>query len=440
MLGVTMSFHSTHIPARTFSLQWLSLQWITRLMLPFVVLALVLSTTGCSVVMGILGPSEADITGVEPEPTRLLVPTPIGQQAASAAERTLRNGPTPTPFVMRTPTQRPPTVSYTGSNGTTSIAQQGKMQVTISGDTVNLRNAPGLDTRVLASMPRGTAFAYVDEDATGEWIQVCCVESQLAWIYADLVTVARGSGVENTSTVATQSTVNTSIVAQTTENSAIPSVGTRGSTGNSNAGTGVQRLAQTLTTENRALSLDQVLSSGPTRFTSDEAAFTITLPAGWLPLADSSKVIQSSIDAIEGKNPEMAALLTEQLSLIEEIPIALIAFDLSPETLNSGFATNVNIMRQPVPAGFSLSYLVQFSADQLETVLGLSDAAEQTQVVLPAGETVILDYQLNNQAIARQYYLLHDQNLYIATFSASASLAASSTILFNEIMQSFNFN
>ncbi|MCB0188764.1 MAG: hypothetical protein KDE31_31055, partial [Caldilineaceae bacterium] len=84
-----MSFHSTLTAIKP-----TSLQWVSRLVLPLAVTVLIITTSGCSMVMGLLGPSEADITGVEPEPTRLLQPTPISQQVASAAERALRNGPT----------------------------------------------------------------------------------------------------------------------------------------------------------------------------------------------------------------------------------------------------------------------------------------------------------------------------------------------------------
>lgn len=426
------------------SIRPMSLQWVTRLVLPLIVSVLVITTTGCSMVMGIFGPSEADITGVEAEPTRLLQPTPAGQRPVSAAERELRNGPTPTPFVMRPATQVPPAVTYAETNGSVlnMPGEQSEIRVVITGDSVNLRNAPGLDTQVVATLPRDTTFDYVDETAAGDWVQVCCVQNQLAWIYADLVTKEQGKAMSNAQPASSQSNNALALKTQTNlgqSNSAFTQVGNSTQAENSTTGNGMQTIAQALTAGGTS-SLGLSSTNGPTQYRSVEDGYSITLPATWLPLAESSSVINASISALKSENPAMATLLEDQLSLLDDIPISLIAFDLAPETLSSGFATNLNVMKQPVPAGFSLDYLVQFSAEQLEQVLGLSDAAESTHVVLPAGETIILDYQLSNQAIARQYYLMHNQALYIATFSASASLADSSITLFNELMQSFTFD
>ncbi|MCB0189641.1 MAG: SH3 domain-containing protein, partial [Caldilineaceae bacterium] len=434
--GVSMSFH-----ANLTQMQPIAIRWITRFVLPMIIGFFVVTTSGCSMIMGILGPSEADITGVEPEPTRLLQPTAVGQRAVSAEERELRNGPTPTPFVMRPATDAPPAISYdaattspTNNVAANAMSQQSQMQVIITGDSVNLRNAPGLDTQVVATRPRDTTFDYVDETSAGDWVQVCCVDNQLVWAYAELVRKEQVAAVSNAQPAATQSTLNLPTTSGTVAN---PIPATSAQSTSSVAGNNMQRIAQTLTTGNGAAGFNR--SGEPTRFTSAEDSFAITLPATWLPLADSSNLIQSSLDALQSENPAMATLLQEQLTQLDEIPISLIAFDLAPETLSSGFATNINVMRQPVPAGFTLEFLVQFSAGQLEQVLGLSAPAQSTKAMLPAGETIILDYQLNSQAIARQYYLLQNQSLYIVTFSASASLADSSVILFNEMMQSFTF-
>lgn len=429
-----MSFHSIHLSA-----QPIAFSKVARLILPLVITALVVTTTGCSMVMGILGTSESDVTGVEAVPTRLLQPTPSGQQPVSAAARELRNGPTPTPFVMRPVTQMAPVVSHSDGSvlPTAAESRPSQIRVVIQGDSVNLRSAPGLDSQVLATKPRDTAFDYVDETAAGDWIQICCVDSQLAWVYAELVTKesapSTASGVSTLAQASPgQATVGAPVVNDVAANSTTFA-------SDSSTVADMQRLAQGLTNGNGAITIALTPSGEPTTYRSTEDGYAITLPSTWLPLANSSGVIQSSIDAVASANPAMATLLNDQLAQLNDIPISLIAFDLAPETLQSGFATNLNLMKQPVPAGFALDYLVQFSASQLEHILGLSDAAESTHLTLPAGEAVVLDYQLGNQTIARQYYLLHDQALYIITFSASASLAGFPVDLFNEVMQSFAF-
>jgi SH3-like domain-containing protein len=413
-----MSFHSIPATLRsTSSLHSTSYQWLTRLLLPFVVGTIVLTSSGCSMVMGFLGPTEAEITGTQNAAARLLVPTPVGNATASTA---LVNE--PTPFVMRPQTTvEEPVSTLPAGSATASTAQQTSasriMRVVLTGDAVNVRNAPGLDTQVLATMPRGTEFEYISKTDAGDWVQVCCVDNQLAWVYADLAQVTEGNFTPQAGaavqTSPAQSTGTLGLVQTTTQSAPSAAAGT--------ARIGLNR------------------ANDATRYRSTEDGFALTLPPSWLPLAESRGIVQASITTIEQDNPAMAALLADQLAAMSDIPVSLIAFDLAPETLSTGFATNLNVIKQPIPAGFALEYVVQFSADQLEEVLGLSDAATSTNVLLPAGEAIMLDYTLDEQAIARQYYLLHDQAVYILTFTSATSLANSSTVLFNEMMQSFTF-
>ncbi len=426
-----MSFHSIPLTLRPTTFQWL-----TRIMLPLVVGAILLTSTGCSMVMGIFGPTEADITGVQEQPARLLVPTPMGNESASTKDVPTPTGPTPTPFIMRpVTTGATSSMSAQVSNLSTSTSvisnspasDNNAMRVVLTGDAVNVRNAPGLDSQVLATLPRDSEFNYVSKTDAGDWVQVCCVNSQVAWVYADLAKVEQGS-------VTTQS-----LPLTTAAN------GTNGATGQSNStqsnstvGAGTQSVTQ-ISTQSTTSRIGIDRTNDATRYTSKEDGFAVTLPPTWLPLVESRGLVKASFKSLQEDNPAMAALLEDQLSTLDDVPVSLIAFDLAPETLNTGFATNLNVIKQPIPAGFSLEYVVQFSADQLEQVLGLSGAAESTKVVLPAGEAIMLDYELSGQAVARQYYLMHDQAVYILTFTSAASLADSSIILFNEMMQSFTF-
>ncbi len=428
-----MSFHSIPATLRsTSSLHFTSYQWLTRLLLPFVVGTIVLTSSGCSMVMGFLGPTEAEITGTQSTGARLLVPTPVGNDAA-ATSTALATGPTPTPFVMRPQTTvTEPAATSPADLVTVNTAQQTSanpvMRVVLTGDAVNVRNAPGLDTQVLATMPRGTEFEYISKTDAGDWVQVCCVDSQLAWVYADLAQVTEGNFTPQAGAVRNLTNQTSGAAVQTSPAQ----------------GTGIQALVQTTTQSAPSAAAGTARiglnrANDATRYRSKDDGFALTLPPSWLPLAESRGIVQASITTIEQDNPAMAALLAEQLAAMSDIPVSLIAFDLAPETLSTGFATNLNVIKQPIPAGFALEYVVQFSADQLEEVLGLSGAATSTKVLLPAGETIMLDYTLDEQAIARQYYLLHDQAVYILTFTSATSLANSSTVLFNEMMQSFTF-
>ncbi len=428
-----MRFHSIPLTLRSTSLHWL-----TRLMVPFVVGAILFTSTGCSMVMGFFGPTEADVTGLQEQPARLLVPTPIENGSASAGDIPATSGPTPTPFIMRpvTTVTNPATntlattqslpASASSTSPTNEMGSGTTMQVTLTGDAVNVRNAPGLDTQVLATLPRGTDFRYVSRNDAGDWIQVCCVDSQVAWVYADLAQVKQGTATTQTLPL----TAVTNKMNNTSAQSALPT------------GAGTQSVTQltapsTPSTTTPGTSIER--TNETTRYTAKEDGFAVALPSTWLPFVDERGTILSSMNALQIDNPALAALIQDQISTLGDIPVSLLAFDLAPEALTTGFATNLNVMKQPIPAGFSLEYIVQFSADLLGQALGLSGTAQSTKVVLPAGEAILLDYEASGQTVARQYYLLHDQAVYILTFTSSVSLTDSTITLFDEMMQSFTF-
>ncbi|MEZ4679446.1 MAG: SH3 domain-containing protein [Caldilineaceae bacterium] len=397
--------------------------WLTRFLFPFVIGIFLVTSTGCSMVMGLFGPDEAIVAAASDRPARILVPTPTGE-TSSRGSTTVRSGPTPTPFIMRpaaVTTGR--TAANAAQSAPTVLDGPPPMRVIVMADSVNIRNAPGLDTQIVTSVPRNTQYEYIDTTDDGAWVQICCVENQLAWIYSELARMEVGTvdpQAVRQNVAATQSTAAVASAPQVTSQQPQNQNPTQANA----LSTGTLRLPT-----NRA----------STTYTAAEAGFTLTLPPTWLAIAEAQGLIKDNLKLVADENPQIAALLENQLSDMQEIPLALIAFDLAPESLGSGFAGNVNVMVQPVPAGFPLDYVVQFSADQLEKVLGLSDAAESTKAVLPAGEAVILDYDLNAQAFSRQYYLLHDQSLYIVTFSAAASRTDASLRVFDEIMQSFRF-
>jgi len=384
--------------------------------------------------MSFFDPAEDDAPAAQEQPARLLVPTPMGDSDAAAAEALSSSGPTPTPFIMR------PVTTVANATANESVANlplaessivnrqaaipsgESAMRVLLTGESVNMRNAPGLDSQVLTTLPRDTQFNYIGKNDAGDWVQVCCVDNQVAWVYGELAQIEEGS-------VATQALPLTTGSNQADRSSLQV---------NATTGTAVQPALQ-LTTPSTTSAMGLARTGKATTYTSAEDHFAITLPALWLPLVESRGVIKTSIETVQEDNPTMAALLEDQLSTMGDVPVALIAFDLAPETLSTGFATNLNVIKQPIPSGFSLDYVVQFSADQLEQVLGLSGTAESTKVRLPAGEAIMLDYALSGQAVARQYYLMNEQTVYILTFTAAASVADSSIILFNEMMQSFTF-
>lgn len=391
--------------------------WLKRIVAPLLLGAMLLTTTGCSMIMGFFGPTEVMADSADTESVRILLPTPVGEGASTRSTI----APNPTPFIMRPSrttieesTSEEVNSEFVVSSNEADI-QPTITRVLIAGDSVNIRNAPGLDTVVLTTVPRATEYDYAGETAAGDWVQICCFENQLAWVYRELVEI-------ETVTIAREASDGPSTNAPSIPASPQSAVG---QTTNRQA-----TLPRTIIRDNQESS----------DYASAEHGYSLTLPPSWLPIVDTRGLVADSLAYIDQENPDLADLMEQQLNQMGEIPVSLIAFDLAPEAMATEFATNVNVIKQPVPAGFPLSYLVQFSADQLKQVLGLSQSATSTEATLPAGDAVILDYELNSQAVARQYYLLHDQALFVVTFSTAASISQSNIATFDEIMQTFRFN
>ncbi len=381
-------------------------QWRMRTTFLFGLSIILFTSTGCSTITNFFGSTKISAAELESAPPRILMPTPVREGATANAVTTTNVGPTPTPFVMRPrlTTAAQPTVA----EETSSVqATRPVLHATILGDSVNIRNSPGLEGQILTSVPQGTEFDYVDENKDGDWVQICCVEEQLAWVYSPLVRISPG-GTDQIFTGQNE-----------------------GTTESNNRSQG-----QVISASTSALAAS---SFAATTFTAAEDDFTLTLPPGWSALVTTDGLNDERLATVASDNPQLSTLMERQLATVLDLPVALVAFDLAPAAVSSGFANNVTIMKQPIPAGFPLAYVVQLNVDQLESVLGLSAATTSTELALPAGDAIMLIHESDGQSATRQYYLLHNQVLYVITFTINAAQVEEGNVLFAEIMQSFKF-
>ncbi len=114
--------------------------------------------------------------------------TPVVQQAqgtptdVSALSTPIPLEPIATP-VPPAPTDTPATLPDTPTPESTPFAIS-------SGDfNVNIRSGPGVDFPRIGKLPMGGSMAVVGKTANGEWWQVCCVDGQSGWVWADVVEV-----------------------------------------------------------------------------------------------------------------------------------------------------------------------------------------------------------------------------------------------------------
>lgn len=149
--------------------------------------------SGCGSLFGAAGPEPT----ATPLQVRTAVPTftPTPIQALPA--------PTAMPAVVAVaPAQaNPVTLTTIVSPATTvaitpTVAIAAEPRLIVEGDAVNVRSGPDTTFDLVGAATQGQTFNLLAKNAQGDWWQVCCINDQPGWIYAELARV------ENAETVA----------------------------------------------------------------------------------------------------------------------------------------------------------------------------------------------------------------------------------------------
>ncbi len=367
---------------------------------------LLLNTTGCSTIMGFFGSETAVNAAPAADTSRLLVPTATAEVVLSVAAA--KPSPTPTDAVaigavaeaLPAVAEAAPAVLSVPAAVTPAVTQ-----VVITAPSVNVRTNPGLDGQILRTVPVDTVFELAGKNDAGDWLRICCVDGAEGWVFAELARVDTATPVASV---------------------AAPSA----------AAPTVSRLPGEQLPP--AVHPVATLPAEATNYSFPDQNFAITLPPQWLPIIGGGALIQANMVNLGNENPQVAALLSQQLATLAPTPITFMAFSAAPDVVASGHVPSVTILRQPVPPDIELAFFLQFSATQLEQILGLPAPAAASNVQLGAGEALLLSYQLADLAVtAQQYLLLHNNTVYIITFTSALSQSATNIATFAAIADSF---
>ena len=178
-----------------------------------------------------------------------------------------------------------------------------------------------------------------------------------------------------------------------------------------------------------------------TVFRSD--GFAIAFPPAWR--AIDPRNAEDGLDAISNENPELASLVRTQIGSLSDL-IRLLAVDSESPSLSQDFATNANVIVQPVPSGVTFEEFVQANAQQLRTIPGVTTSLEDDAVSMPAGRAALVRSRLpiktaNGETIAAvsQYLLLSRGRGYILSFTTTPELEASYVSVFDAITRTFRY-
>lgn len=386
---------------------------LTRITTLALAAVLTMGTTGCNAIMSVFGLEES-----------------APAETASVTETALTLQPTPTPPVVEvaaTPTEEvseplPAVVEEPITLAQSAQPAPARRAVTITGPSVNLRSQPGTDAQILRTVLAGTQFDFVDQNGAGDWYQVCCVDNQMAWVFAELANVEEAVALPQNGTALQVP----GLVAASPENQ-MPK----------------------MTTPVRPVSLNIPLtppvftqSDDPNgvRYEFSEQGFAITLPREWQPVDLSADRMTSSLSAFAGANPQAATLVEEQFQSIANARFTFFAAELSPVVLDTGFATNVSLLRQPLPKGITLDFYGQLTAKQVQEKFELTTPVSLAPGSLPAGKLVALSYKMrgaNGELAVTTYLIMQAQTVYDLTFTTTSAQAESYAQTFAMIAKSF---
>lgn len=170
---------------------------------------------------------------------------------------------------------------------------------------------------------------------------------------------------------------------------------------------------------------------------------SIALPPDWQAIDMDPHTVGDSIMLISEDYPAYASYLWVQLPGMISQGTSFFGYDSTSETIDNGYATNINLLVEPLSESESLDFYLDSSAELITMMWGMEQTIEPETVKLPAGEAGRLQYDIElatpegdplNITLV-QYLLLHEENAYIFTFATTSDQAETNLDDFASIMK-----
>jgi hypothetical protein len=170
--------------------------------------------------------------------------------------------------------------------------------------------------------------------------------------------------------------------------------------------------------------------------------FALALPPGWRRFDMDPKTFEASFNGVLAQNPQFGAMAG---NLRQQMASGVKFFGLDEATLGTGFATNVNVVRVPLPPAGGLDAAVADSVKQLESLPNVVKPVARER--LPAGGRERLRFRMTMNAAAgrsatvvvTQYLAVRDKDGYALTLTTLAEQEAKYAATFEKVGQSFRF-
>jgi hypothetical protein len=172
--------------------------------------------------------------------------------------------------------------------------------------------------------------------------------------------------------------------------------------------------------------------------------FSVDLPSSWADEKDRARLIKE-VRRLAGDDPGLAALIDNLLAAGNtNVAVKMIAFDLARSSLNTGFATNFNIVRERT--SLPLPLWRQQALKQLNATSFVVQPIWWLNVRLPAGKAVRLNYRARFSIGGKrldtsitQYALMGTEGATVLTYTTLPRLAKGYRATFERSAKSFRF-
>ena len=182
--------------------------------------------------------------------------------------------------------------------------------------------------------------------------------------------------------------------------------------------------------------------NGWPRYEIKKEGFALSLPPDWRQFDMNAESFDSMMNEVLAKNPEFQSMLS---GLRQQIAAGVKFFGFDPSEARSGFATNVNVLRMPMPTGVNRDAIVSESVRQLEGLPNVVKPIHRGQVSVSGASYDTLRYRMrmrgptgrNDVLAMTQYLAVGDDSYYVLTLTTLADREAKHTSTFEQVGRSF---
>lgn len=185
-----------------------------------------------------------------------------------------------------------------------------------------------------------------------------------------------------------------------------------------------------------------VIPAGWTRHAVAADGFSLGLPGGWKEIPPGD--VEPALDDLRRDNPELADLVEGQLSGSLSQLVRFFAFDTQAPTLSDGFATNANVVVEPLQVDISFDQYVEANVRQLRQVPNVTVTVGNENLSLPGGRSALINSRFTLQSPdgpkmidVTQYVFLKGRRGFILSMTTTPAHQATYRSTFEQIARTF---